>query len=239
MIHWTLDPNDRPFPRVLAAVDAEPRPRARRAWLSLLISIPLLLTLAMTLGAQQSDAAAALADSASAPRTRIRSWTSDRREFAVGDIITVLIDESTVASANKATNNTDSKRRAMNAGAELPGAAGAVGSKSVGLSSSNDGTTRQQGDATRSTKFSGQMSVRVISVTKEGNLQIKGTKLVDIDKNRQEMTLSGIIRPLDVSPRDLVDAGRIADLKLVYAAKGSLGNAKTGILTRILGVFWP
>lgn len=238
MIHWTLDATPRPLPTAIAAHAETPRRRVRRAWLSLLISIPLVLTIAAALGAQQSNGAAAT-DSGAAPRTRIRSWTSDRRDFSVGDIITVVIDESTVASANKATNNVDSKRREMNAGAEMPGAAGAMGSKSLGVSSSNDGTTRQQGDATRSTRYAGEMSVRVVAVTKEGNLQIKGTKLVDVDKNKQEMTLSGIVRPSDVSSRDYVQSERVADLQLVYSAKGSLGKAKTGILTRILGVFWP
>ena len=83
------------------------------------------------------------------------------------------------------------------------------------------------------------MSVRVVSLTKEGNLQIRGSKLVDVDKNKQQMTLSGFIRPQDVSTRDVVDATRIADLQLVYAASGSLGKTRSGILTRILGVFWP
>jgi len=217
----------------------------------LLVAFTLGLTTAGSLSAQATPAGtpastaaprgpSAMPPADSAPARRPpRSWTADRRDFAVGDIITVLIDESTVASANKATNNVDSKRREMNAGAELPGAAGAMGSKSAGISSSNDGTTRQQGDATRSTRYAGEMSVRVVALTKEGNLQIKGTKLVDVDKNKQEMTLSGVVRPSDVSSRDYVQSERVADLQLVYSAKGSLGKAKTGILTRILGVFWP
>lgn len=220
----------------------EPPRRVRRTLVSLVISIPLLITLAFTVGAQQAttSVAAAFGDSAAPARRAIRSWTSDRRDFSVGDIITVMIDESTVASANKATNNTDSKRRTMNAGAQLP-ASGAVpgASPSLTIGSNNDGSTRQQGDATRSSRFAGEMSVRVVAVTKEGNLQVKGSKLVDVDKNRQEMTLSGIVRPSDISSRDLVESQRIADLQLVYAAKGSLGKAKTGILTRVLGVFWP
>ena len=60
------------------------------------------------------------ADSSRATRKAPGSWTSDRHDFAVGDIITVLVDENTAASANKATTATDRKSRKMGFDATLP-----------------------------------------------------------------------------------------------------------------------
>ena len=175
------------------------------------------------------------ADSAPA-RKPPRSWTADRRDFAVGDIITVLVDENTAASANKANTATDRKSRKMDFDASLP--APAAG-KSAGIESSNNGESRQNGEATRGNHFVGEISVKVVAIGKDGNLQVKGSKTVDVDKNKQVMTLSGWLRPQDVSSTDYAESSRVADAQLVYTAQGSLGKPKTGILTRVLGVVWP
>lgn len=175
------------------------------------------------------------ADSASARRPR-HSWTSDRRDFAVGDIITVLVDESTAASANKANIASDEKSRKMGFDATLPSPAPA---KNAGIESSNNGESRQNGQATRGNNFTGEISVKVVAIGKDGNLQIKGSKTIDVDKNKQVMTLSGWLRPQDVSTTDYAESARIADAQIVYTAQGSLGKPKSGILTRVLGVVWP
>jgi flagellar L-ring protein precursor FlgH len=214
--------------------------------------IRLLVVLAFTvaaagpLAAQAAPAGAAAAprgpsamppaDSAPTARRAPRSWTSDRRDFAVGDIITVLVDENTAASANKQNVATDQKRRKMGFDATMP--APAPG-KNVGISSSNDGDSRQDGRATRGNNFVGEISVKVVAIGKDGNLQVKGSKTVDVDKNKQTMTLSGWLRPQDVSSTDFAESSRVADAEIVYQAQGSLGKPRSGILTRVLGVVWP
>ena len=213
-----------------------------------LVALLLSVTLAGALAAQASPASGGAgsppprgpsamppADSASV-RKPPRSWTADRRDFAVGDIITVLVDENTAASANKLNTATDRKSRKMDFDATLP--APAAG-KSAGIESSNDGESRQNGEATRGNQFVGEISVKVVAIGKDGNLQIKGSKTVDVDKNKQVMTLSGWLRPQDVSTTDVAHSSRVADAQLVYTAQGSLGKPKTGIITRVLGVVWP
>ena len=176
------------------------------------------------------------ADSTAPTRRAPRSWTSDRREFAVGDIITVIVDERTAASANKVTTATDHKRRKLGADATLP--APATG-KNISIESSNDGESRQRGEASRGNHFLGEISVKVIAVGKDGNLQVKGSKTVDVDKNKQVMTLTGWLRPQDVTATDYAESARIADAQIVYQSEGSLGKPRSGIITRVLGAIWP
>lgn len=214
----------------------------------ILVAFALGLTIAASLSAQATPAGtpgttaaprgpSAMPPADSAPARRLpRSWTADRREFAVGDIITILVDENTAASANKANIASDRKSRKMGFDATLP--APAAG-KRAGISSNNDGESRQNGEATRGNHFVGEISVKVVAIGKDGNLQIKGSKTVDVDKNKQVMTLSGWLRPQDVSTTDVAESSRVADAQLVYTAQGSLGKPKTGILTRVLGVVWP
>jgi flagellar L-ring protein precursor FlgH len=176
------------------------------------------------------------ADSTATVRKPPRSWTADRRDFAVGDIITVLVDERTAASANKVNTASDQKRRRLGADASLP--APAAG-KNIAIESSNDGESRQRGEATRANHFAGEISVKVVAISKEGNLQVKGTKTVDVDKNKQVMTVSGWLRPQDVTTTDYAESARLADAQIVYQAQGSLGKPRSGIITRVLGVVWP
>jgi flagellar L-ring protein precursor FlgH len=196
---------------------------------------PLAAQAPTTPAAPRGPSAMPPADSAPARKPH-RSWTADRRDFAVGDIITILVDENTAASANKANVASDQKSRKMGFDASLPAPAPA---KNAGIESSNDGESRQNGQATRGNNFTGEISVKVVAIGKDGNLQIKGSKTVDVDKNKQVMTLSGWLRPQDVSTTDYAESARVADAQIVYTAQGSLGKPKTGILTRVLGVVWP
>jgi flagellar L-ring protein precursor FlgH len=63
-------------------------------------------------------------------------------------------------------------------------------------------------------------------------------KVIDVDRNKQEMTLSGLVRPQDVDSRDVVESSSIADARLVYISKG-LDRPRSGILGRIVGIIWP
>lgn len=206
-----------------------------------LLVLALSATVVHTVGAQTPASAprglSAMPPADSQPARRApRSWTSDRRDFAVGDIITVIVDERTAASANKATVATDQKRRKLGADASLPAPSGG---KNVGITSSNDGESRQNGQATRGNDFIGEISVKVIAISPEGNLQVKGSKTVDVDKNKQVMTLTGWLRPQDVTATDYAQSSRIADAQIVYQSEGSLGKPRSGFLTRVLGVIWP
>ena len=85
------------------------------------------------------------------------------------------------------------------------------------------------------------MSVRVIGVSPQGMLQIRGHKLVNIDKNQQDVVVTGWIRPQDVDvASNAVLSTKIADAQIEYAQKGgSLGTPRSGILSKVLGIIWP
>ncbi len=170
-----------------------------------------------------------------APR---RSWTADRRDLSVGDIVTVLVDEHTLASANKSTNAVDRRRRDAGLGFQVRSPTSSTGTN-IGVSTNNDGESRQSGAATRQNRFTSEISVRVTEVMPNGLLKIEGRKLVNVDKAQQEVTLTGWIRPEDVSATNLVDSWRIANAEIVYVDKGPLGKPAGGMLGRMIGRMWP
>jgi len=175
----------------------------------------------------------------SASRSRA-SWLSDRREFAVGDIITVLLDESTRASAVKGQVGIDEQSRDLGLGIDPPSmGTNPLPSVDANLGTGKRASSRQTGESSRRIAFLAEMSVRVVAVSPTGLLQVKGVKNIEQDKVQQNFEFTGWIRPQDVSVRNLVESARVADAKLVYELKGDLGKTRGGLLGRVIGAVWP
>jgi flagellar L-ring protein precursor FlgH len=162
------------------------------------------------------------------------SWTADRRSFAVGDIITVLIDDYTISTAVKENTATDTRTRDLSLTAQLP-----ASSKSGGLTTRNNADQQQRGSARRENRFQNEMSVRVVAISPNGLLQLKGTKKIDVDQAQQDLVFSGWVRKEDVSSQNVVESNRVADQTLGYLSPGPLGKPKSGIITKVLGALWP
>lgn len=178
-------------------------------------------------------AAAAQPPAANAMPAR-QSWTADRRNFAVGDIITVLIDDYTISTAVKENIASDQRSRDLDLNAQLPSS-----SKNVGLSTRNSATQQQRGSARRENRFQNEMSVRIVALGPNGLLQLKGTKKIDIDKAKQDIEFTGWARMQDISPQNYVESNRVADVTIGYTSPGPLGKPKQGMLSKIVGALWP
>lgn len=207
------------------------------AWAGVASAFVLFVSLAASLGAQQPPAAR---DTTKPAPVRQISWTSDRRTFAVGDIIKIVIDENVSAEANKDNSSSASRRRQMGVGISPPSiGTTAMGDINGSVETSDGGESHNKGKASNGTSYDGDLPVRVIAITPDGLLQIKGSKTIDVDKNKQVITLTGFIRPMDVNSRDMAWSTAIADAQLSYSNKGGLGKPKNGILSKIFGIFWP
>ncbi len=238
-------------PRRVTVIRAVPEHRVTRGfagtWIGLASVVALLLSIAASLGAQGAPAAApkgtAATPAAAAAPVRNISWTSDRRNFAVGDIIKVVIDEYALAQANKNNNNSAGRSRNMTVGVNPPSIGGAasaaIGPISGSVATGDAGQDTQQGRAARDTRYVAEIAARVVAVTPDGLLQLKGSKLIDVDKNKTTLTLTGFVRPIDIGASDVIHSDLVADAQIAYAAKGSLGKPKNGIVSKIIGIFWP
>lgn len=183
-------------------------------------------------GAAPATAAAA---TPAAPTTPVRSsWVADRRDFVVGDIITVLIDDYTISTAVKEDLATDTRSRGLSVNAQLPSS-----NKNVGIDSRNSADQTKRGQAKRENRFQNEMSVRVIAVAPNGLLQVKGTKKIDVDKAQQDIVFTGFVRPQDITTGNSIESSRVADISIGYASPGPLGSPKQGMLSKILGALWP
>ena len=188
---------------------------------------------APTATAPAANASAANAPVITAPPPR-NAWVSDRRQFAVGDIITVLIDDYTISTAVKENLNQDLRNRGFGLNARIPGS-----SQSANIDARNNADQTQRGQARRENRFQNEMSVRVVAVGPNGLLQVKGTKKIDVDRAMQDIVFTGWVRAQDVSVTNLIESSRVADAQLGYASPGPLGKPKQGIISKVLGMVWP
>jgi flagellar L-ring protein precursor FlgH len=75
----------------------------------------------------------------------------------------------------------------------------------------------------------------VREVLPNGNLVIEGYRDVRIHNENQSLSLSGIVRPRDVSPNNEVASGAVAFMEVKLQGKGLVtDNLKPGWLFRLL-----
>ncbi|WP_396223614.1 flagellar basal body L-ring protein FlgH [Gemmatimonas sp.] len=184
-------------------------------------------------GAATATAATAAA-TATSPIPVRSSWVGDRRQYAVGDIITVLIDDYTISTAVKENLAQDMRTRGLGVNARLP-----TTSQGANIDTRNNADQMQRGQARRENRFQNEMSVRVVAVGPNGLLQVKGVKKIDVDKALQDIVFTGWVRAQDVSVSNVIESSRVADAQLGYASPGPLGKPKQGIVSKMLGMVWP
>ncbi|MDZ4673139.1 MAG: flagellar basal body L-ring protein FlgH [Gemmatimonadota bacterium] len=176
-------------------------------------------------GTPPDSTAPPAAVAAAAPR---QSWLSDRLPLRVGDLITIVVDEST--DSRERSSNVARSTRSQEATISSDPANADVG---IGYGARSDNT----GTVNRSGELSGVLSVRVVGIEPNGLARIEGRKAVTLDGRTQELMITGVVRSEDVTAGNTVYSSRIADAVLTY--KGKKIGPSTGIIGKILGLLWP
>lgn len=99
-----------------------------------------------------------------------------------------------------------------------------------------------EGEATsdRSGQVTASIAARVTEVLPNGNLSLFGRRAMKVNNEVQYITVSGIIRPQDVSASNRVKSTYLADSRIEYYGKGALADKqKPGWGTRIIDNIWP
>jgi flagellar L-ring protein FlgH len=165
-------------------------------------------------------------------------------DVQVGDLITVLLSETTQAS--RTSDITTSREAANNVTTEAQkdyvlGKIGRAtdfftGFKLDGGSVTSDGA----GKADQAASLTGSISAMVVEVLSNGNLVILGEKQLALTEGSEFIQVKGIIRPADIQPDNTVLSRRIANAQISYRGTGDLAKAsKPGWGTGLLFKFWP
>jgi len=183
-----------------------------------------------------------------------RGMFADKRAKRVGDIVTIIVQESaSVSNTLRLNTDKDSKSSVTGVASNLINQfLGNVPSKvfnkevrealpktatvpellplaSVGTNSYTGG-----GEVRNSQTITTRCAVQIIDTLPNGNLVVEGLREVSFSKERQFSSLRGIVRPYDIQPDNTVASGNIADARIEIVSEGTLTDAqKKGWLLKL------
>lgn len=159
----------------------------------------------------------------------INDLNSDLRARHVNDLVTIRVEESLSASGSADSN----VGKSGSASATFPGKIGTVLSK--GLPAGTDTKFKGSGGTTRTTELSAVMTARVTEVLPSGDLVVEGVREVDINGDRSVVVLSGVIRPVDIQPGNVIPSSMVGQLRIRSLSAGLVKDSLTpGWLIRAL-----
>lgn len=155
------------------------------------------------------------------------SLYADKKARNVGDILTIVINESTTQTATKARTNSKSGSLSVGTGTGIFDFIRA-------FSASGGDNFQADGSATDTSRFSGQITVTVIEVLPNDNMIVEGVQSIWQNRDEHKITLRGTVRRDDVTMNNTVPSTKVADASIRFDGKGPL-NAKQrqGILTQL------
>jgi len=179
--------------------------------------------------------------------TWYRNPFQDLHAYKVGDLLTVNIVET--SKANKKATTKTSRNSSINAG--ISNALGWEGKISkIGVPADFDNTAMFRssmenefdgsGETTRNETMTASITARVLEVTPNGNLFIRGSRKIRVNNETQYITLSGLVRPADISPENTVLSSFIAEASIEYTGNGPITDKqRPGWLMRAVDFVWP
>jgi flagellar L-ring protein precursor FlgH len=166
---------------------------------------------------------------------------TDQKARTVGDLVTVNIVE--VASASKEATTQTGRSSSVSAGVDAffglekfipPGANPAKVAGSVANNFDGSGKT------VRSGKVTATVTAVVTQVLPNGNLVIEGSREITVNNEQELIVLSGVVRPKDISPGNVVLSTALGNGQIAYYGSGIIAEKqRPGWLGRVVDTVWP
>lgn len=163
------------------------------------------------------------------------SLFEDYRARRVGDILTVKLDETTRGEKTSATiirklsTNSVTSPTLLGSALEFdtPGIFPLASNKNnngeMNLQSQHD--LNGLGDSDLTNRLSGDITVSVVEVLPNGNMVIRGEKVMTINQGNEYLRISGMISPRDIDGNNSISSKRIADVQMSYVGDGATNDA--------------
>jgi flagellar L-ring protein precursor FlgH len=162
---------------------------------------------------------------ATASGTHTLRLFQDNKAREVGDILTIILVETTTASSKAST--------AVNKNTSIDLAAPTIAGQSVTYKGKNilqvgvDGSRgfTGNGDTKQSNSLDGTVSVTVVQDLGNGNLLVSGEKKLRLNQGDEVVQVQGIVRTSDIAADNTISSERVADAKIVYGGRGTIARS--------------
>lgn len=166
-----------------------------------------------------------------------RAMFADKKARAVGDILTIIIQENN--GATRQNNTTTAKKASVNASVNTffysPTASGLLtkGGQLPALNYASASDFNGGGQINNSETITAQMAVKVIDVLPNGNMVIEGRLHTAFSGEKQDAIVRGVARPDDISANNTLFSFNIADATIQFISKGTITDSqRKGWFTR-------
>jgi flagellar L-ring protein FlgH len=156
--------------------------------------------------------------------SRLADSARDVRASQVDDVLTIVVAEqaSAVATGTTKTARSSSTSNSVSALAGLTKAAGPLANL-AGVT--GDTQLAGQGTTSRVTTLNTTVTARITHVLPNGGLVVEATKDIQVNSERQTITVRGVVRPADIDATNSVQSNRLAQLEVHVNGKGVVGDA--------------
>jgi len=178
----------------------------------------------------------------------------DNRARQVGDVLTVVVSETTVTNEQDQralTRNTNSSGQVSLFGFGTTSAGGgtgggaAAGTPAAGVLIPFPAETSNRtfsGNATLNTNrvFTDRLAVTVVDIMPNGNLVVEGYRSRVVQGEERVLRITGVVRQQDVGIGSSVQSQAVANFRISYLGRGPATRAtKPGLLGRVQSLLTP
>lgn len=158
------------------------------------------------------------------PSAHFADLGRDLRASQVDDLVTIIVAEN-ASAVSTGTVKTARTSTASSSITSLLGPQKATGTLSNLAGVNGAQSLNGQGTTTRTTTLSTTLSARVTRQLPNGYLVVEGSKVVQVNGERQIVTIRGVIRPSDLAMDNSIQSNRLAQMEVDIDGKGVVNDA--------------
>jgi flagellar L-ring protein precursor FlgH len=169
------------------------------------------------------------------PNGAFTDLSTDYKAHRVGDIVTLLVSETTAAQSTGDVNNSRSFQ-ANSAMTNIPGTSSQAANPLLGMTSSK--TLKGQGETSTGSSITATVSARVIALLPNGSMIVEAERRIVISSQHENLIVRGVLRPGDVAPNNSAPATALANLEIELKGKGVVSDYIGRQNPIIRGLLW-
>ena len=171
--------------------------------------------------------------------TTYKGLFEERRAVRVGDTLTVMLNETTRASKDIGTNARRLSSNGVNTGFNMSSGTAAPTALNGGVNTNGNTNFDSKGGSSASNQFLGTITVTVLEVLPNGNLNVAGEKRLAVGHEEEVIRFGGIVSPSTLQGNSVLSS-QVADARIEYRGLGITDQIQNpGMLTKLFTKFSP
>ena len=149
--------------------------------------------------------------------TLYRAFTADRKAYLPGDLLTVIVMETSDAQTSADLSSGKEIKTVLEAN---------YNQNKHGVGFDLRGAGKSAAKTERNGKIKAAITVRIKDVYPNGSYLIEGHQIIKINGEQQTILLIGMVRQEDISSQNTILSTRLANAKITYTGDGSVSNSQ-------------